>query len=282
MSTVRNITRTVVPRALHRPLLHLYHRIHTLIEKTFARRAPLRRHSSLAGVLDCNIAYNDFGGYCLPLRAIVRGHEIQTVLRGEVWQPETIAYIRQHCGTGDVVHAGAYFGDSVPAIAGGLAPGAKLWAFEPNPDYYRCLAITKIINRLDNAELIEAGLDREGGAADLVVTLNNDDAGPTGWIASQPPHWLKNAPLRTTTATVPIQVTTIDKTIPADRNLSVIYLTVSGNEPNALQGGAVVIARCKPAIIVRQQGDAEWPGAFGALGYRKIARLDGINVVMRA
>jgi FkbM family methyltransferase len=236
----------------------------------------------LTGVLNCSIAYNDFGGYCLPLRAYVRGYEVQTVLRGEVWQPETIAFIAEHCGTGDVVHAGAYFGDSVPAIARALAAGARLWAFEPSPDYYRCVAITKIINQLDNVELIEAALDRERGAADLVVTIDDADAGPTGWIASRPPFWLKNAPPGTTTATVSIRVTTIDATIPADRNLSVIYLSVSGSEPQALQGGVATIARCKPVIVVRQQGDAEWPGVLTALGYRKIAWLDGINVVMRA
>jgi hypothetical protein len=39
------------------------------------------------------------------------------------------------------------------------------------PDYYRCALITNIINPLERVELIEAGLDREVGAADLVVTV---------------------------------------------------------------------------------------------------------------
>ena len=282
MSIVRSIARSIVPRSLHRPLVRLYERFRSTRRRALVRRTPRRHRSPLAGVLDCSIAYNDFGGYCLPLRACL-SRPVQTVLRGEVHQPETIALIAQHCGTGDVLHAGTYFGDSVPAIAHALAPSARLWAFEPNPEYYRCAAITKIINQLDSVELIKAALDSETGAADLVVTVNDADAGPNGWIASRPPFWLKNAPPRTTTATVPIRVTTIDATIPADRNLSVIYLSVSGTEPQALQGGSTTIARCKPVVVVRQQGDTEWPGVLAALGYRKIAaELDGINVVLRA
>jgi len=185
MSIVRSIVRTVVPRSLHRPLVRLYERADTMIQIALARHTPRRRRSPFAGVLDCSIAYNDFGGYCVPLLE----HSIpliQTVLRGEVWQPETIALIAQHCGAGDVLHAGAYFGDSVPAIAHALAPSARLWAFEPHPDYYRCAVITNIINRLDSVELIEAALDSERGAADLVVSVNDADTGPRGWIASRP------------------------------------------------------------------------------------------------
>jgi FkbM family methyltransferase len=153
----------------------------------------------------------------------------------------------------------------LPAIAGALAPDAKLWAFEPNPDNYRCASITKLINALGNVELIEAGLDRDTGTAEFVTEIRGTVAGPRGWISTRPMYYVKDD---IATATLPIQLTTIDATIPASRAVSVIHLTVEGNEPNALKGATATITRCKPLVVVRRQPNYEWPGALAAFGYR--------------
>ena len=96
---------------------------------------------SAAGGLSAVIAYNEFGGYVIPNESIDRP-AAQSVLSGAVWEKTTIEYMIAQAGGGDIVHAGTYFGDFLPALSVGIAPGAKVWAFEPNSVNYRCAAMT--------------------------------------------------------------------------------------------------------------------------------------------
>jgi hypothetical protein len=84
-------------------------------------------------VLQCCIAYNKYGGYCVPLASRYRV-AARKILAGEVWEPTTIEFLMSYGSHGDIVHAGAYFGDFLPALSRSCAPGAKVWAFEPNPE----------------------------------------------------------------------------------------------------------------------------------------------------
>ena len=70
----------------------------------------------------------------------------------------------KNCGTGDLVHAGTYFGDFIPALSRVCAPDAKVWAFEPNPENYRCALITTTLNNLHNVEIKNAGLGSQEGS----------------------------------------------------------------------------------------------------------------------
>jgi hypothetical protein len=76
-------------------------------------------------VLQCYIAYNQYGGYCVPQSSHHRP-AAQRILSGTLWEPKTIAFMMTYCGTGDIVHAGTYFGDIVPALSQACAPGAKV------------------------------------------------------------------------------------------------------------------------------------------------------------
>ncbi len=58
------------------------------------------------------------------------------VLAGNVWEAGVIAFMARNCGTGDIVHAGTYFGDFLPGLSHALTPGARLWAFEPSSENY--------------------------------------------------------------------------------------------------------------------------------------------------
>jgi hypothetical protein len=101
-------------------------------ERYFSRRRPklIVFKGKDESVLQCCIAYNKFGGYCVPLSSCYRP-AAQRILSGKVYEPETIAFLTSHCGKGDVIHGGTFFGDFIPALSRALAPGYKLWAFEP-------------------------------------------------------------------------------------------------------------------------------------------------------
>ena len=95
-------------------------------------------------VLQCDIAYNMLGGYCVPLSSRHR-YAAQVVLRGNVYEPDTIHFIVQNAKDGDVIHAGAFFGDFLPALSRGCARSCKVWAFEPDPENYRCALATILV-----------------------------------------------------------------------------------------------------------------------------------------
>src|SRR5690606_36519209 len=106
---------------------------------------PRAKADAQASVLECCIAYNEYGGYCIPLSSAYRPVP-QRILAGEVHELRTIQFIIAHAGDGDIVHAGSYFGDFLPALSNNCAPNAKIWTFEPNDENYRCSLITIPIN----------------------------------------------------------------------------------------------------------------------------------------
>ncbi|MEC7983927.1 MAG: hypothetical protein VX278_02110, partial [Myxococcota bacterium] len=105
--------------------------------------------------LKCEIGYNQYGAYCVPLSSKYRP-AAQKVLSYDTYEPETIAFMRAHAEDGDIVHAGTYFGDFLPGIAS--ACKGTVWAFEPNPENHHCAQVTILLNRLQNVRLHHAGL----------------------------------------------------------------------------------------------------------------------------
>src|SRR2546429_648934 len=104
--------------------------------KAFAKSiAPERVLAVAAGVRQrfgspwYRVASNEYGKYCVPLSVVGRP-AAEAVFGGRVYEPETVQFIRSHAGEGSVVHAGAFFGDFLPALATVLDAGAALWAFE--------------------------------------------------------------------------------------------------------------------------------------------------------
>ncbi|MCK6370338.1 MAG: hypothetical protein L6Q83_03265, partial [Gammaproteobacteria bacterium] len=120
--------------------------------------------------LKCAIGYNVYGAYCVPLSSRHRRAAMR-ILGGEVHEPQTVEFLRSHCDTGDVVHAGTYFGDFLPALS--RACQGTVWAFEPNLENFRCATITVLLNDLRNIELRRAGLGAASGALPL-LTVDTD------------------------------------------------------------------------------------------------------------
>lgn len=227
-------------------------------------------------VLNCLVSYNKYGGYCVPKSSRHRP-AAQRILSGRVYEPGSIQFMASHCRDGDVVHAGTYFGDFLPALSEGVAPGSKVWAFEPNRENVRCARITLEINAIENVVLTNAGLGAETGQL-LIQTV--DEGGRSLGGASR----IVAGASHETSEAVPVQMVTVDDIVDSDRNVSIIQLDVEGYEKEALTGALETIQRCLPILILEvlpnsTLSNSDWfAETVLSLGYRKTHDLHGNSV----
>jgi FkbM family methyltransferase len=208
-------------------------------------RAAIRPVALPPGALDCVLARNRFGLYCVP-RASRHRPAAQSVLQQRVWEPETLALMRSI--PGDIVHAGTFFGDFLPALAG--SRDGTVWAFEPNRTSYRCASITAQLNGLYNVALTHAALSDAAGEASLAT---GDGRGVSYGGGSR----LFSGPAEGRThETVPL--VTVDEAVPADRHVGVLELDVEGHEQQALAGAMRTIERCRPLLILEDLPAESW------------------------
>jgi len=78
-----------------------------------------------------------FGTYFIPKKAAHRP-AAKKVLEDGVWEPTTILGILTRAQGGDIVQAGAFFGDMLPLLSRATTNGATIWSFEPNFENYTC------------------------------------------------------------------------------------------------------------------------------------------------
>ena len=217
-----------------------------------------------------SIAYNEHGGYCVP-RSSSHRPAARTVLSGMVFEPETITYMQQNSGAGDIIHAGTYFGDFLPALS--RACTGKVWAFEPNRENFRCAEITVLLNGLTNVDLANSGLGEGSGSVDL-LTIGADGLplGGGSRIVDRPdehPGFMQQA-----------SIVSVDMVFPADRNVSILQLDVEGYELPALTGALQTIRRCTPTIIVEHLPEEQWlERNILALGYRIGGKLHANSIL---
>jgi len=157
-----------------------------------------------------------------------------------------------HCGNGDVIHAGTYFGDFLPALSNACGSTAKVWAFEPNEENYRCAQITLLLNGITNIELVRAGLG-ERSSVEKILTKDADGTSRGG--ASR----VVLAPENAGGHFEQVSIVTIDESVPEARQVSIIQLDVEGFELQALAGALKTIKRCRPVLILEILADSALP-----------------------
>jgi FkbM family methyltransferase len=243
------------------------------------RPFPFSVHEPQSGrTLNCCIAYNRYGAYCVPASGLHRPAALY-VLAGEVWEAPTIDLMASCCASGDIIHAGTFFGDFLPALAAACsAVGHRVWAFEPNPESYRCAAITLQLNQIANVELINAGL---GERADHRILVTVEDRVSLGGASYLLPAVEAADPPPPSAGATSVPIVTIDETVPEDRPISVIQLDVEGYEERALSGAMRTIRRHRPLLILETVPGEKWMSAnLLPLGYR-IAESFLENTVVR-
>ena len=209
--------------------------------------------------LECVIARNAYGFYCIPTRSIARP-AAAWVRDGKVWEQDTISLICRSVDNGDVIHAGTFFGDFLPAISKALHPSAKLWAFEPNPENFEAASMTARLNELRNIELLPFGLSEKRARRKMMVRENGQWLGGGSRILVRDPT--------SGDETIEINLIALDNVIPPYRRVSVLQLDVEEHENLALTGALRTISRWHPLIIIETYDEAWAATNLMPLGYR--------------
>jgi len=216
------------------------------------------------------LAENQYGFFCIPAESSHRP-AAQEVLAGRVWEPETTAFLAERGAAGDVLTAGAYFGDMIPAAAAG---GRTVWAFEPDPVSYRCAEWTARLNGLGNVRLRNAALGDAAGTVQLQVGSRGVALGGSSFIRERRGVVYEQLRRVRRPRSEQVELVRIDDAVDS-RALSVIHLDVERREGPALAGGIRTIERCLPELVL-ETIPADHPiwERITALGYRVSGKLD--------
>lgn len=222
------------------------------------------------------ISENRYGSYCVPASS---SHRIaaRKILANEVYEPKTIEFMMSNCGDGDIVHAGTYFGDFLPALSKSCGEKSKVWAFEPNPENYRCAKITIQINDISNVVLSNAGLGARKGSVRMRTT---DSAGRSLGGSS----YIDDKNRNDIPGLVSVEIVTVDEMLGKDRPVSIIQLDVEGFEKEALSGALKTIGRYYPIIILETRPnstlfESDWfSDNVLKLGYKMKKHIHGNKV----
>lgn len=213
-----------------------------------------------------HLARNKYGEYLIP-DCYMHTPVAKTLMRGDVWEQETLdiieAHVKEHGGS--IIHAGTFFGDMLPALCNMCRP-AWVFAYEPNPVSHKYAALNRQINSIDNLALHSRALSSGSGYCKMVMHDGDKALGGRSHISDAD-------------GATSICTTTIDaeKSQEWAARISVIHLDLEGHEPQALQGTTQLITRDKPLIIVETLPPASW---LDAMGYH-IAERCNANYVLR-
>lgn len=223
---------------------------------------------------DSVVASNEHGAYCVPRSSLHRPVS-RAILDARVWEPRTLDLVRGTDADGDIVHAGTFFGDFIPALARSRELGAVVWAFEPNRENYECARITIELNGLENVTLSHAGLDERGGAALLATSDGKGLALGGGSRLLCDPSRAQGL------SNEEVNLVAIDDVVSSDRRVAVIQLDVEGHEREALTGAMHTIERCRPLIVLETLPPESWIAEHLApLGYRVAGTVDANTIVL--
>jgi FkbM family methyltransferase len=218
-------------------------------------------------------ASNRHGAYCVP-RSAVHRPAARAILESQVWESNTLDLLRGVDPGGDIIHAGTFFGDFIPALATSRAAGALVWAFEPNRESYECAQMTVALNNLGNVVLTHAGLHGDGGTGMLATSDTRGRALGGG------SHIVSDQERAADVGGEEVDLIAIDDVVSTDRRVAVIQLDVEGHEQEALAGALRTISRWRPLIVLETPPDS-WIGVhLEPLGYRVAETVDA-NTVLR-
>jgi FkbM family methyltransferase len=197
------------------------------------------------------IGENKYGNYCVPISSQHRP-AADCILNGEVYEEQTLDFMRRCAGDGDIIHAGTYFGDFLPALSRGVRSGRLIWAFEPNPENYAAAVITCRLNDLQNVKLFNSGLGESAAIMKMRVRSAGKSLGGASSIIGDPS-------LVPTQDIIDVPIRRIDDVVPRSRKISLLQLDVEGFEQFAIAGAVETIATWRP-ILILETLPVGWPG----------------------
>jgi FkbM family methyltransferase len=223
----------------------------------------------------CTLCENEFGRYAVPLSSRYRP-AAQAVLAGGVWERQTIDRIRAHPER-DVVHAGTYFGDFLPALSTVMVPGRTVYAFEPNSENFACAEWTIVLNGLANVQLQHAALGDVNSKRAMQIAMAGVALGGMSRIPETPFTPTDHHPGDYEDVTT----VRLDDVLPHEADVGILQLDVEGFEGPALMGALGTIARCRPILILETVPDRFISSSLMPLGYERAGSVCG-NAIFRA
>ena len=216
--------------------------------------------------VQCILCENTFGRYCVPLSSQNRPAS-QEVLRGGVWERETIEFMRSHAYDRDIIHAGMFFGDFLPALSTAVADNRVIYGFEPNNESFSAAQWTVVLNNISNVKVHNFGLGEANSSAQMRIRVNGVATGGGSSIISGDGANIPSDDRQ------PTQIRSIDCVVPETANIGIIQLDAEGYEWYALRGAISTIKRCMPIIIVETFDKEQFNKLLLGLGYKTVGEV---------
>lgn len=201
--------------------------------------------------------------YFVPKASIHRPAS-KAILSGSHYEPRTHELIRSiyNSISGDLVHAGTFFGDMIPSFSRAIGPKDRIYAFEPVLESYVLAKQCIEHNNISNIILSNCGLSDNIGSLKI-----NTMGGLAGGASS-----IINAGAQgdQSITTLTVDMFCID-------NLACIQLDVEGHELHALKGSRRTIARCSPIILIEDNNN-NCKELMEELDYAYRGRIPGLKI----
>lgn len=187
------------------------------------------REPDVAVHFDHKICSDDDGTYCLPDAYTTEGR-FAGLLSGRPTEIKTKDIIAEQYAGGDILHAGAFMGDFLPALSRIAAEqGGRVITCEPVPLSYEAASYTIELSGLENVELHRAALAASDGELELATTDENGA------------HYGQTARVGAPGRKVKVPTTTIDN-LAKGRDIRILHLDLEGYESFAFEGAPALLA----------------------------------------
>ncbi len=197
------------------------------------------------------------------------------LLEQEDWFEDESAFVRRVLLPGmNVIDIGANCGVYALTAARIAGPRGKVWAFEPSGAATAYLARGIAANRLDNIELIQAGLSNRAGRSALVLNRNTEMCR------------LSDGETDTRRCEM-VDVFTLDACMKryAWSDIAFVKMDAEGHEGNIIAGGEEFLRTNSPLIMYEikagERFSLDLVEAFGARGYESYRLVPGLGVLAR-
>lgn len=184
--------------------------------------------------IDCKIIdMNDGTLFCVPQHG---QHRIaaQHIMNRQYYEPKTHTFVRALMSDlgGNMVHAGAFFGDMIPTFS--RATEGVVYAFEPVLENYIAAKLCVEMNTLGNVVLLNAALGQRTGVT--YINTGETERAHSGGASSVSEKGQ---------ATSLLAIDALDL-----HDVRLIQLDVEGFELKALRGAARTLERDAPIVMI--------------------------------
>ena len=197
------------------------------------------------------IVTNKYGTYSVP-NEITYTYTAQAIINGDVHEKSTIEYIKSIGG--NIIHAGAGFGDFLPALN-----NCNIFTFEPNQLMYNSALETIQLNNLTNVTIYPYAIgDYDGDNKLKHIDELGQEMGPRREIGDG----------------ITIKQVKLDTIIPKSTKIDLIHLDLEGYEFEALLGAKEIIERDKPIIVLEIDARAvDYNNFMQSINYQPVKQL---------